>query len=298
MNTRFGIPAVLALSWLACFCGTVSAQNRPKIDEGTVEVTQRRAIVTATIRGSRVAAKATNGVLFVLTNPDNAEVKIDGHSRGKASDGEMRLELQLRRHYVVEVSAGPDYESFKKTISLNSSGEKVEAALTSKFGTVKMGPAFPDGAKLFIDDKPVASDKVKVDKDSNLVEIDGLTPGLHKITYDHPDYVIVEHSFKITPGSEATWTFQHERAVDELSVSTEPAARIYVDGQAFGDTAGDGRLKVNVPLGQHEVKLEKYGYEPYKASYDFKFRTPLTVDRRLTPVPTSAEFGDDFDIPG
>jgi len=56
-------------------------------------------------------------------------------------------------------------------------------------------------------------------------------------------------------------------------------------------------LKVNVPLGPHEVKLEKYGYEPYKAGYDFKFRTPLAIDHKLTPLPTSAEFGDDFDIP-
>jgi hypothetical protein len=288
----------LGLSGLACLGAGVCAQNRPKIDEGTVEVTQRHATITTTIRGSKQAARASNGVLFVLTNPDDAEVKVDGQPRGKAVDGEMRLELQLRRHYVVEVSAGPDYEPFKKTVMLGVSGEKVEAPLTSKFGIVKMGPAFPDGAKLLIDDNPVASDKVKVDPDSHLVEIDGLTPGLHKITYDHPDYVIVEHSFKITPGSESTYTFSHERAVDELSVSTEPAARIYVDGQSFGDTAGDGRLKVNVPLGPHEIKLEKYGYEAYKANYDFTFRTPLSINTRLTPTPATAEFHDDFDVPG
>jgi hypothetical protein len=298
MNRPRQILIALALSGLTCLGAAVCAQNRPKIDEGTVEVTQRHATITTTIRGSKQAARASNGVLFVLTNPDDAEVKVDGQPRGKAVDGEMRLELQLRRHYVVEVSAGPDYEPFKKTVMLGASGEKVEAPLTSKFGIVKMGPAFPDGAKLLIDDKPVASDKVKVDPDSHLVEIDGLTPGVHKITYDHPDYVIIEHSFKITPGSESTYTFSHERAVDELSVSTEPAARIYIDGQSFGDTAGDGRLKVNVPLGPHEVKLEKYGYEAYKAGYDFKFRTPLAIDRKLTPLPSSAEFHDDFDLPG
>ncbi len=45
------------------------------------------------------------------------------------------------------------------------------------------------------------------------------------------------------------------------------------------------------------MKLEKYGYEAYKASYDFKFRTPMRIDRRLTPTPSSPEFHDDFDLP-
>ncbi len=210
MNKQSQILLGLGLLGLGYFSPAVSAQHRPKIDEGTVEVTQRRATITATIRGSKQAAKATNGVLFVLTNPNNAEVKIDGRLRGKAAEGELRLELQLGRHYVVEVSAGADYEPFKETIRLDSSGKKIEAPLTSKFGTVKIGPAFPDGAKVLVDDKVMASDKVRVDQDSGLVVIDGLRPGLHKITYDHPDFVIVEHNFEIKPGSEATWTFKQE----------------------------------------------------------------------------------------
>src|SRR5262245_41654 len=102
--------AAFGLLLAAGLTPAASAQNRPKIDEGTVEVTQRRATITAIVRGSKQAARSSNGVLFVLTNPDDAEVKIDGHAKGKAVDGEMRLELQMRRRYVVEVSAGPDYE--------------------------------------------------------------------------------------------------------------------------------------------------------------------------------------------
>src|SRR5215831_15744069 len=132
--------AAFGLLLAAGFTPAASAQNRPKIDEGTVEVTQRRATITATVRGSKQAAKATNGVLFVLTDPDDAEVKIDGQSKGEAVNGELRLELQMRRRYVVEVTAGSDYEPFKKTVALDRTGEKVEAPLTSKFGIVKLGP--------------------------------------------------------------------------------------------------------------------------------------------------------------
>src|SRR5262249_5488316 len=242
-------------------------------------------------------SKPNNSVLFIEADGPDAEVRINGVSKGKVTNGELKLELPTGRRYDVEVTAGPDYLPSKESIVLTST-LVFKAALQSRFGLVKIGPRFRDGrGELRIDGSPASADQVQVDQESDLIIISRLAPGTRTITYDHPDYVIVKHSFNISPGSELTWTFQPELAVDELSVETQPGASVYVDGKHYGETASDGKLKVNVPLGKYETKLEKYGFSPYKGEFDFKFRGPVTIRQTLVPLPNSAEFHDYFDIP-
>jgi hypothetical protein len=278
---------------------SVSAQHRAVLeDEGTVKETPRRqSTVNRAAPGTVRASKPNNSVLFIETDRPDPEVKINGISKGKATNGELKLELPTGRRYNVEVTAGPDYLPAKESIVLTSP-LVFKAVLQSKFGAVRIGPRFRDGrGELRIDGQRVPPDRVQVDQESDLIVIGHLAPGERTIAYDHPDYVIVEHSFNISPGSDFTWTFQPELAVDELLVETLPGASVYVDGKHYGETAGDGKLKVSVPLGKYETKLEKYGFSPYKAEFDFKFRAPVTIRQTLTPLPNSAEFHDYFDIP-
>ena len=276
---------------------TAGAQNRPVLDEGTVkEAPRRQSTVNRAAQGTVRASKPNNSVLFIEADGPDAEVKINGVPKGKVTNGELKLELPTGRRYTVEVIAGPDYLPSKKSIVLTST-LLFKAALQSRFGLVRIGPRFRDGrGELRIDGSRVSADQIQVDQESDLIIISHLAPGTRTITYDHPDYVIVKHSFNISPGSELTWTFQPELAVDELSVETLPGASVYVDGKHYGETAGDGKLKVNVPLGKYETKLEKYGFSAYKGDFDFRFRDPVTIRQTLVPLPNSAEFHEYFDI--
>ncbi|MEK6322320.1 MAG: PEGA domain-containing protein [Acidobacteriota bacterium] len=266
---------------------------------GEVDVKERTAApITRTPKGSSSTPRFTNGVLFVLTEPRDAEIAINGKSAGRARDGEFRKELRAGSTYRITVSAGSDYEPFKETVVLESRRDKVlRASLVSKYGLVRIGPAL-EGAQVFIDDKPVPADRAPLDKDSNTIKIDNLTPGEHKISYRHPDYVPLERRFQISPSSEYIWTFNPEPATVELTVRTDPETFVYIDGEPKGKTTADGVLKrSDVRLGTHNIKLVKEDFEEYKQTIDFKYREPVTVDKRLVPLPTSAGFDDNFDVP-
>lgn len=287
---------------LALFVGVISPVSRGQIlppSLGKVEEKKRTpTTITRLPTGSASASKSTNTVLFVLTEPPDAEIVIEGQHAGSASNGEFRTELKAGRRYTITVSAGTDYESFTRSVvPKKRSAEVVRAALLSRYGLVRIGPIL-DGAKVFIDDQLVPSNNVQLDRESNTVRVDRLQPGEHTITYQHPDYVPLERRFKIRPSSEYMWTYKPEPATVELTVATDPDTVLYVDGEPKGTTTADGVLKrSDIRIGRHEIKLAKEDFEEFKTTFEFKYHVPVRIDQRLVPLPTSAEFSDDFDVP-
>jgi hypothetical protein len=283
---------------LVCLLSPVMhAQILPPSLGEVKEAKRTPAAITRPTKGSSTASRQTNGVLFVLTEPRDAEIAINGKPAGKATDGEFRRELRAGSTYRITVSAGSDYEPKMETVMLESRRDKVlRASLVSNYGLVKIGPAL-EGAQVFIDDKPVPAERAPLDKDSNTIKIDNLTPGEHKISYRHPDYVPLERRFQISPSSEYIWTFNPEPATVELTLRTDPETFVYIDGEPKGKTTADGVLKrSDVRLGTHNIKLVKEDFEEYQQTIEFKYREPVSIDKRLVPLPTSAEFSDDFDF--
>ena len=296
VRARALLPILILVAIISCAFNAV-AQIRPKsLNEGEVKETRSPPkIIKRPPKASTRASKATNSVLIIQTDPENAEIKIDGNLAGRAADGEFRKELPTGKQYTISISAGPDYEPFEQRVTLRAGRpEIIPAALTSKYGTVKLGPVI-EGAKLFIDQKPAGD--FEMDKSSGLVIVDKLVPGNHKITYDHPDYVILERDFEVSPGSEYLWTFLPKRATVALTIRTEPGTDVYLDGEPRGETPADGMLKLNdVRIGQHKIKLAKDGFEEYEETRSFEFGKPVEMRHSLVPLPTSTEFNDDFDI--
>lgn len=281
-----------------------SAQRRIVEDTAPVR-TQQRAPRTIT-RGpstTATATAATNGVLVVLTDPPAASISIDGVVAGKSNgQGEFTRELRAGKAYTVKVSAGTDYVPVTSKVTLAPrKTEIVKAPLVSvnasKFGLVKIGPAI-EGERVFVDGATTPWAKVSVDAEDKLLLVDGLAPGDHKIRVDHPDYVIVEKQFKnVVAGEEYLWVYKPELATVPMTVTTDPGTSIYVDGEFRGDTTENGVLEVkDVRLGQHEVKLVKDGYVEWKDTRAFDYGKPVSIANRLVPLPTSAEFSDDFDL--
>lgn len=291
--------AVIPVALLAMLPSSLSRAQILPTSLGEVKEVRRAPVTIARApTGSGAASKLTNSVLFVLTEPPDAEIAINGKPAGKAVDGEFRKEVPAGGRYSIVVSAGPDYEPFSKTVVPKSRhDEVVRAALLSKYGLVRIGPVL-DGAKIFIDDQPAPASSVQLDKDSNTVRIDNLRPGDHKISYQHPDYVPLERLFKISPSVEYLWTYNPEPATVELTIQSDPDTALYVDGEPKGKTTADGVLKrSDIRIGQHEIKLVKEDFEEYVSKLKFEFRKKVRVEQRLVPLPTSAEFSDDFDVP-
>jgi PEGA domain-containing protein len=283
---------------LALTC-RVTAQDLPRptiIDSG--EVKERRTQPVRLDRSQLGLTKASRpafSVLIILTEPGNADVTINGKPAGRAINGRFKKELPSRKQYNIVVAAGADYEPYKRVVTLKPrEPEVIEAPLTSRFGVIKVFPAI-DGLKLLVDGQPVATEKLKIDQENRTISIQGLLPGDHKVTYDLPDYVIYTYKFKVLPGSEHEWNLIPQRAVTELTVVSDPDTVVFLDGEPVGKTPGDGILKRGeIRIGKHEVKLVKEDFEEFKKTLQFEFEKPALVEQRLTPVPTSAEFNENF----
>lgn len=294
--------AVLAFSLLVVH--PTKAQRRIVEDTSQVRVATRT--TKKITRGpSRVATAqaATNGVLVVLTDPPGASVTIDGALAGKSdAAGEFQKELRAGKAYAVKVSAGPEYTPVNKTISLAAKKTEIfraplENVNAGKFGLLKIGPML-EGAKIYVDDAATPWTNVTIDREEGLMLVDGLQPGKRKVRVDHPDYVIVEKTLPaVRGGEEYYWVFKPEFATVPMKVTTDPGTSVYVDGDFQGDSTENGILEVkDVRIGQHEVKLVKDGYVEFKEMRMFDFGKPVDVLHRLVPLPTSAEFSDDFDV--
>src|SRR6185503_2764905 len=288
---------IAAFFLIAGFHNAALAQVRPTIlDSGEVNESRKPSVTVDRSKvGSTRASKPTNSILIVLTEPKTAEVRIDGKLAGKAIDGRFKKELLTRKRYSISVSAGPDYEPYNEVVNMKPREPAiVEAVLSSRFGTLRIFPA-KEGVKILDNEKAISPDKITVDKENRIV-LDGLGPGKHEITYDLSGYVIYKGTFPVTAGGEHIWNFLPERAVVDLTVRTDPKTAVYIDGKQVGTTPADGVLKEAVELGHHEVKLVKEDYEEFSTTLTFEYGKPLPFAKKLVPLPTSAEFSDDFDI--
>ena len=291
------LSGILALLLTAGFGIAALAQVRPTIlDSGEVNESKKQSVTVDRSKvGSTRASKPANSILIILTEPKTAEVKIDGKLAGKAIDGRFKKELLTRKRYSISVSAGPDYEPYNEVVTMKPREPAiVEAVLSSKFGTLRIFPA-KEGVKILDNEKAISPDKLTVDKENRIV-LDGLAPGKHEITYDLQGYVIYKRTFPVTAGSEHIWNFLPERAVVDLTVTTDPKTAVYIDGKQVGTTPANGVLKEAVEIGRHEVKLVKEDYEEYSTTLTFEYGKRLPLEKKLVPLPTSAEFSDDFDL--
>lgn len=296
-GTRLWI--IAALFVLVGSARTSYAQIRPTVvDQGDVKQTTQKVSFDRSHIGSTRSTKASYSILVVLTDPKDAEIQIDNKPVGKATDGRFKRELPSGRRYSLLVTAGAEYVPFKQVVQLKAGEpEIVEAGLSSKFGTIKIFPAM-DGVNLLMDGQPIPKEDIEVDKAEKVITINQVSAADHKISYDLPGYALYEHSFNVEAGTTQTWNFIPEKAVSEILVATEPGTAVYLDGQQKGTTPEDGKLNIpGINIGEHQVKLVKDGYEELSKTITLAFHQPVALAERLTPLPTSAEFSDNFDFP-
>jgi hypothetical protein len=106
------------------------------------------------------------------------------------------------------------------------------------------------------------------------------------VKVEHPDYRTLEHDFEITPGTVYM-------LVAELSqgafvgflrvVSSVPGASVYVDDHAEG-AVGQTPWSNVMPIGSHQVWVERPGYEPVERTVDVGIGDTAEVEVELERV--------------
>jgi PEGA domain len=278
-------------------CPASLSQIRPSSIEGEVKISARTPVTIVRKVVKVVPVESRKGVLVVLTDPPDAEIRINGKSQGRASDGQFKADLPLGRRYVIKVLSGSDYEPFERAFEFGKErSEIIKAPLVSKYALLQIGPQI-DGAKLFINDAEVDKTKLREEKESNTIVLDGLAPGEYRVRYAHPDFIPLERKLKVTSSSAYLITFRPIPATTEMIVKTGPGVSVYIDSDEVGQTTPDGTLKKDVRLGAHEVRLYKDGFEQYKETRRFEFGKPVQMQHALMPLPASAPFREFFDSP-
>jgi hypothetical protein len=269
------------------------------LEEESVRIEAKARKTSLRPKGSTVAAKpGVNGVLFVLTDPEIAQVAVKRGAeivqQGRSDAGQFRAELPIGP-YTIEVSADKYAPKTYSALVKLSGTEPVIAELDAQTGSIILGPVEAD-ATILIDGQKPASMKIK--KAENQIEIDNIPAGLHTLRISHPTIADWERAkVPVRGGAISYITPKLELATGELNVVTAPGTSVYIDGEFVGATTADGRLnRTNMKLGNHEVKLAKEGFEEHKETHLFEYRKTVRVERALTPLPTSAEFSDEFDI--
>jgi len=272
-----------------------------KILEEEFRIETKPRSVPAQPEGPKTARRPQlNGVLFVLTDPPETVVLVKRGKKvikqGKSKAGQFRTELRPGL-YEIEVSADK-HSAFTGRANVRLVGtEPVRAELTPQTGTIIIGMGAVDfDAEILLDGRK--PEKLRIHQAENQVEINDVPAGRHTLRISHLSIAEWERKEVPVEGGAAIYvTPRFEPAAAELSVETEPGVRVYVKGEYIGDTTEDGKLnRSNIPLGSHEVKLAKDGYEEYKQICRFEFRRPVSIARKLVPLPTSSEFNDDFDV--
>jgi len=254
--------------------------------------------------GPKKAHIATKGVLFVLTDPREAEVVVKD-SRGairaqrRSKDGQFREELQ-RGTYEIEVTA-ERYATYKpEPVEIKPPAFEVrQAYLTSTSGSIVVGGVQPNATILLNGKKPEGIGiKKEIKKDDNQILLEDVPNGFYILRIEQPNYTPLQRDrVEVRGGSVTMVTPVLEKAVAPLDIVSEPGAKVYIDNEQVGETNTEGRLKkTDVSVGRHEIQLVKDGYDDYKDTRQFEFGKTVRIDQKMTPKATSAGFSEDFGV--
>jgi hypothetical protein len=257
-----------------------------------------------TPKGTRIAQKRTNGVLFVLTEPDTANVIIK-NGRGEilkqeASDnGELRAELP-RGTYIIEVTAAKYYPHTEPKVSVSpSQARTVKAYLKRTTGSViiGLGQVESEATTILIDGQQPSSLKVKVNimKEENQIELEDVPEGVHTMSINNPN--IAEwrrEKVQVSGGKKITVAPRFQMAVVNLTVKSEPGAEIYLDDRMLGKTSEQGEIRIpDQKPGQHTIRAEKDKFVSAQKTDNFKIGDAV-IEVTLNRIKSSPEFSDYF----
>ena len=253
-------------------------------------------------RGPRRAKVSTNGVLFVLTDPPDADVVIKNIrgtvlTRRKSEDGQFREELP-RGRYEVEVAAEGYAPSKPEAVQISPQKSEIKrVSLTSTIGSIVIGGVQPDAIILLNGNRPESIGiKRTIKKEENQIVLEDVPNGFYRLRIEQPGYAPGEKErVEVRGGSMTMFTPMLALAVAELEVVSEPGAKVYIDNEQVGETNPEGTLKKpGVRVGKREILLVKDGYDDYKETRQFELRKTVLIDHRMTPKATSAGFTEDF----
>jgi formylglycine-generating enzyme required for sulfatase activity len=192
------------------------------------------------------AAEVNFGFVFIKSEPEEAEVFINGKPTGRFTPyqqmddaGDYTYELRKDMYF--------SYEG-RFTIKPNET-TTLEPKLQPNFGFLSVKSNPESGATVVIDGRSYGVTPLLIDK---------LAPGTYNLTLRLELYQSLEQQFSIRQGETTTLDLTMKPLFGMVNVKTTPAADIFVNNQHMGSGNWEGRL----PLGNQMIEARLRNHQP------------------------------------
>jgi hypothetical protein len=237
---------------------------------------------TTTVFAELSMAPPTTGSVAVESDPDSANVYLDGDLKGMSPVA--ILNVTPGPHIVLIEKTG--YLPYQKDITVTAGGiTTVIAALTPvpppTTGSVDVQSA-PDGASVYLDTEL---------KGVTPILIPNVTPGLHNLQLDKDGYKPYEQDIAVLPAETefVNVTLEPVPTTGAMDINSSPSgASVYLDGELEGTTP---IFIVNLAPRQYIIRIEKSGYQIWEEPFNVTAGeiTPVNAELVLVPTPTPTQ---------
>jgi hypothetical protein len=228
---------------------------------------------------------AETGVLDAVVEPPDAELYLDGEPLGPVAGPRRVLAgertLAIRR---------PGYAAIEQPLAVAAGGSvPIELTLERTSAVLRLATQ-PSGVEVVLDGEVLAVSEPRADagegESSAELALDGLEVGVQLLTLRKPGYRAQELRVEIgelVDYSLPTAALEPSRGTVALS-GLPSTARVVLDG-APHPGAGEGwqDLRLELPPGRHELRVEAGAAGLYERSFELADRQMLEIEVRLRP---------------
>ncbi len=230
--------------------------------------------------------------LYILSNPSNAKVVLDGMYRGTTP---ITLNKLASGTHILELDS-PGYYDWKSTVDVPAGGTKTVSGTLNQMPVSNVGWVYvsssPGGASVTLDGTNYGQTPA-----SGSLKLNSIGVGDHTVTLTRSGYSVYTTRVSVNANtvSEVSALLQPSGSSPgngALSVSSTPAgANIFVDNNFLGITPLT--LK-DIPAGSHVVMIRLAGYQDYEITTTVNTGATSTVVAGMSPVtpdhPTEIRF--------
>ncbi|MCI0663981.1 MAG: PEGA domain-containing protein [Acidobacteria bacterium] len=205
----------------------------------------------------------------------------------KEQDDTLNLANLIPGNYRIVVEHA-DYHPYSEEMKIEPAdlGTLYAAAkMISKYGEVRIG-GVPPGAKVFLDKKAINTSNLS--PENSTISLTKVLVGKYPLKVSKEGFLDYEKEIDVQPGSVTFEPVQLAVAVASLTLSSQPGARVYADGEYRGAILSDGKLTIHLFPGPRKIMVSKDGFQEWNKALTLG-SSPTTLDVNLIPVPISAE---------
>ncbi|HWQ67744.1 MAG TPA: PEGA domain-containing protein [Methanospirillum sp.] len=226
----------------------------------------------------------TSGTLYVDSQPQGADVKIDNTWKGQTP---LRIGNLIAGYHTVKLQLSGYQTASQQALITAGQETPVSLALIRDPPQVKTGSisvaSIPPDASVSLN-----NDYQGLTPAAGSLDIIDLTPGSYTVSLQHPDYqsyvtTVAVIAGQITPVNPVLTASSHPSATNgTLSIASSPAgAQVFIDNLLVGVTP---LVLPTTRPGVHTLLLKMNGYQDYSNEAEIKAGMTTTASVNLSPV--------------